>query len=729
MTPPTDQPMTSADPAAPQGHAGQGGHHQRDLHLRDYWRVIWHNRLMVAAVFLVVVAVTAAWTLTRTPIYQATSTVEIQTKANNLRMGQDISGMGASNYGWFAEEKYHNTQLEIIKSRDVSERVVNNLGLRSHPRFEAADDPVDAFRKSLMVEPRRDTGLIQISIRGTNPEEITHWSNEVARAFVARNLDHAKNNVESAIDLIDTEVARMRDNVQEVESRRLQALRDSNLIDAENKKELVRQKLLTWHDQLTKIQIEKNEIGESLRQIRLLRADSGDMMTFPVLARDSTLTQLLESQYGLQTRLEEMKVKVRPSHPDYQALDQQISKNQIAIDARVELIFNSLKNDFEKLQGQEEYLVGEIDQAESFSMAVAQASSGYDTIAREAETQKKVFELMSRALNEVVVGVNLMTNNVTVLDEATVPRWPIAPRKKLNLVIGGIFGLMLGVAAAFFRDYLDNTFRTPEDIEKYLGLSVLGVIPKFEEGDPASQRAVKEAYQSLRTSVIFSSKNRTRKVVLVTSTGPQEGKSSTVANLGRTLSQAGERVVVLDCDLRRPTQHLHHDHDRDHGLTNYLVAREGESDWSQFLKRDPDTGLEMMTCGPIPPSPAELLGSERFKGLIEEMRGEYDWILIDSPPSSSLADSTLLAAESDMVIAVVRHNKTDRDIVRKALQRVRNTGAHFAGAVLNNVDINRAHDKDYYYASYYYYGADEENENRTVRKKKKVAAKSKQSVG
>jgi capsular exopolysaccharide synthesis family protein len=249
--------------------------------------------------------------------------------------------------------------------------------------------------------------------------------------------------------------------------------------------------------------------------------------------------------------------------------------------------------------------------------------------------------MISRTMGEVQLGAQLLTNNVSILDEAAEPRYPIKPRKKLNLLIGAMLGVFFGLSTAFFMDYLDNTFRSPDDIEKYLQMAVLAVVPKAgNEG--IKERAVKEAYQSLRTSVIFSSESRQRKVVLITSTGPQEGKSSTIANLGRTLAAAGDRVIILDCDLRRPTQHFIHEMERDHGLTNYLAAPVDSADWTEYIKTEEAQGPHVITCGPIPPSPPDLLGSARFADLIGQLRESYDWVLIDSPPAASLADTTQL---------------------------------------------------------------------------------------
>jgi capsular exopolysaccharide synthesis family protein len=346
------------------------------------------------------------------------------------------------------------------------------------------------------------------------------------------------------------------------------------------------------------------------------------------------------------------------------------------------------------------------------SFRVGQATSQYEIVSASAQTRKQLFDVVTKTLNEVTIGADLIANNVSVLDHAIPPLRPIKPQKRLNLALGAMLGMFLGLGMVFFLDYLDNTFRTQEDIERRLNLNTLAVVPRVTGSDTIA-RGVKEAFQTLRTSLIFLSKNRERKVVLVTSTAPQEGKSSTLAQLARTLAGAGDRVVILDCDLRKPTQHVHMLLERDPGLTNYLAAPRGMDDWRPYLKHAASQNLDVITCGAIPPNPPELLGSERFAKLISRMRETYDWVLLDSPPSISLSDAVLLSAIADMTILVVRHAQTDRDQVARSVLQFRNHNAMMAGVVLNDVDVEKAYRKDYYYAGYYYY--DESGKGRRKR--------------
>jgi succinoglycan biosynthesis transport protein ExoP len=701
----------------------------QETHLRDYWKIVWQARWTIAAIFFVVVGLTAAWTYVQTPIYQATATVEVQPQANSVAAGRDVSGLGVSGYGWFAEEKYHNTQVEIIRSHTLSKKVFHSLSLADHDSYRELSeaDAINAFRRGIMAVSRRETGLIEISMTGTKPDEVTRRVNAVAQAFVTYNIERAQKNVLQALKGIEKQMQSLQDQVSEAEEARFEALKLSTL-SSEEQAGIIKERLQEYNSELNRTQIEINRLREKLARVQELQGSGADVMSIPELADDVNLRDLYSDRVNLDRALESAKVELRPGHQDYQKTESELEKVQQRIRERVSVIVGTLQNRYDLAAELEQYLKEEIRRAEELSVQVAQGRSDYEMKKTQAENKKHIFDLIARTVNEVQLGSELMSNNVSILDKATIPPYPISPRKRLNVMIGAMVGLFLGVAAAFFHDYLDNTIRTPHDIEKQLGLSVLGVIPKLREENTVNDRAIKEAYQSLRTSVIFSSKNHRRKVILVTSAGPQEGKSSTINNLSRMLAAAGDRVVLIDCDLRRPVQHQIQDADRDFGLTNYLAApieaQGPEANWATYVKEVGPSNLHVMTSGPIPPSPPELLGSERFSNMLSAMRESYDWVLIDSPPAASLADASVLASVVDMVMLVVRHAQTDREVVIKTLSRLRAVNPVVVGAVLNAVDLGRAYHKDYYYAGAYYYN--EEGDKKAARKRR---LESKANVG
>ena len=695
----------------------QGTTTRREAHLRDYWKIVWQGRWTLLAIFLVVVGCTTLWTFLQTPVFRATSIVEIQPQARRLMAGQDVSGMGAAGYGWFAEEKYHNTQIEIIKSRDVARRVVQLLGLETHPMFVEHPDPFSAFRAMIEVVPRRDTGLLEISISGSDPDEITRWANAVAQAFVTRNFERARENVTKSVSSIRHQLKDLNKDLALVEARRIETLEDTEIFNAKNQEDILLEKLKGYNSQLTEVSSKVQQLSSGLIQVREMQAAGADLMSLATFADDIELQALSRSRVDKEQELEVTRVELKPDHPEYKKARRGLQSIERRIRGRIDLIVAGYERELNQARVTEKNLEQRIHETELSSVRIARATSEYALIKTEAETTRQIFDVIQKTMREVQLSAELLNNNVSVLDEATPPLYPISPRKKVNVLMGAMLGLFFGLAAVFFLDYLDNTIRTPEDVEKYLGLSVLGVVPKVENLD-LSHRIVREAFQSLRTSVIFSSKNRQSKVILTTSTSPREGKSSTVANLARTLAAAGDTVLVLDCDLRKPKQHVHHNLEREPGLTNYLAGATDEKDWGRYVQ-EAQPRLHLLASGPIPPSPPELLGNERFRELLNEARERYDWIMIDSPPAASLADSSLLAVIADMIVLVVRHNSTDRDHVVKTFRQLRAVEGKVAGVVLNHVDMDRTYSKDYYYSGYYY----EDDDSKKGRRKRGLERK------
>jgi len=695
--------------------------HVQEVHLRDYWKIVWQGRWTVLSIFILVVTLTGIWTFLQDPVYRASATVEVQTHSRQIVPGQDISGLGASGYGFFAEEKYVATQIEVIRSRDVAERAFRRLALDVDPRFSEMADPVNAFRQRIHVNTRRETGLIDISIEGRDRFEITNWVNAVVDAYVNRNLDKAREKVNTSVELIRQKLKPLKEKLTTSESDLLDAQGEHQIYNPENQQQVVRSRLTALNTELAKATAEENRLGDLLKKIDEVRRTGADPMTLPELAKDTVLKDLNRTKVQLQQELESAKLTLRPMHKDYQKKVAELKTINDKISDQVLLIYGNLRTQHELDVRQRQFYDNQIAKMEAEDYKLEKVRSTFDLAKTDVNAQRQVFDLISRTLNDLALSAGLLANNVEVLDEASPPLYPIKPKKKMNLAMGALMGLFLGIGFVFFLDYLDHTLRSPEDLENYLQLNTLSVIPRFEEGTRAS-RAIKEAYQTLRTSLIFSSDNREKKSLLVTSTVPQEGKSSTVARLGGVLAAAGEKVLILDCDLRRPTQHHHLGTQREPGLTSFLAAPKEVSDWRPFVRSTSQANLYLMTAGPIPPNPPELIGGERFRTLLDQAKEEFDWILIDSPPSMSLSDTSILANLADMLLLVIQHNETDKDVVQKNVQNLRRVGANLIGAILNNVNIQKAYQKDYYYAGYYYYDEEKTGEGTSRRKAKRTGS-------
>jgi succinoglycan biosynthesis transport protein ExoP len=685
-------------------HGGApGGGAPREAHLRDYWKVIRQGRWTILTIFGLAVTLAVLRVALATPVYEAGVVLEIRPEARRILPGQE-QWVGDSGGGWLGEEKYFNTQLEVLKSRDLAERTFRHLGLERHPSFAASKDPVGAFASLVRIRPKVNTRLVTVSIQGRDPKEVRDWVNALAESYVQRNVDEATASFEAILDEIKRGLEEFRAGLGRADAETLSAAVRERLYIPENQQEILKKSMSTFHEGLNALKVQMGALDAELKTLERVQAEGGDLLALPRFNQDSMVQALIQQKASTQRDLDRISQEKRPGHPEYVAKRAEIEKLDRSIRDQIDRVIAKLRNEYQLHRQNADYLAARIRETERQSYEVRQASSSYEIAKSEAESKRKVYDVVAETMQRLTVGAQLiaMNNNVSILDRAVEPRAPVKPRKPLAIGMGCLLGLMFGVGAVLALDYFDNTVRSPEDVEQYLGLSILGIVPRFRENDSTPAR---EAYQSLRTSLLFSSHNRDKRILLFTSAGPQEGKSNTVAQVSRALASAGDRVVVIDCDLRRPTQHHHMRVTREPGLTNYLLeGHEGE--YAPFLHATDVPTLKVFTCGPIPPNPPELIGLPRFRSLLDHLKRDFDWVILDSPPVASLADSIVLASMADMMAIVIKHNQNDRELIRRSLKRLRDVNANVIGAVLNHVEMGRG--SDYYYAGYYYYGSSEE---------------------
>ena len=672
----------------------------KEIHLLDYWRSIWRGRWTVLGIFVVVVTLVAIGTFTQTPMYRARATVEISPQSRKVTPMADVAEMGAGSYGWFAEERYFNTQYEIMKSRDIAQRVFDRLDLYSHPTFKESKDPVGGFAKMVQVQPIKDTGIVEISMEGPDAEEVALWVNTIAEVYVDRNLDLAIQATSTAVKGLLEEISPLRARLEEGQKTSYEFAEKANLYVPENQQKITNDRLSTLQTELTDTQVKKAQVESVLREAESIRASGGSYETIPQVSADPVIEEMVRNRVSLEREYQRLLQTYKDKHVRVLEQQAEIEKLNQKIASEAERILGGIRTQVALYRDSETNLVRAMQETRLESLRTNQKTTSFEMLRGETSETKRIYDVISTRIKEIDLSSSLLSNNLRILDEAPVPKGPVKPRTVVNMAVGILLGLLLGVGTVFFLDYLDNTVRSADDIERYLKLSLLAIVPK---DNPETEGAVREAYQTLRTGLLFSRKNRAQNVVLFTSAGPQEGKSCTTINVARTIAAAGERVVVLDCDLRRPTVHQRLSLDRDRGITNYILSSDGD-DWRTYVKSTDKPNLFAMTCGPIPPNPAEVFAHERFKELVGELKKNFDWVFIDSPPVVSLADAVLLASMSDMVTFVIKHNENDKDLIRRCIFNLRRVNANVVGAVLNNVDLDRSHYKDYYYVGYYYYG-------------------------
>ncbi|MFQ5768556.1 MAG: GumC family protein, partial [Acidobacteriota bacterium] len=513
----------------------------REVNLLDYWRIVWAGKWTIAAVFIVVAATVAVSTYLQTPVYRATAHVEVSPRGKSIAPGSDFSQLGAG-WGFLAAERYQKTQIEIIKSRDIAQKVIDDLGLAQDPAFADAKDPVGKLQAMVDAEAIEDTNIIKISMEGTSPAAVQRLVNGVAHAYVQRNVTTAVEATSSTLNELLRQVQPIRAKIRAKENELLGMARSSGLYVPESQSASMGQRITQLQKELTDVQIQRGKLEAVFKEISRIESSGGDFQTLPQVASDQTIQAMNTQANALEKELERLSVAYLDKHPKVVEKRTELQEVQKKIAAQVNTIISRIKTEYSMALQGEKSLEESLKRAKEQSLDITVASTDYKILKAEIDEDRRIYNLILTRIKEIDLNQDTLNNNLRVLDEAILPVAPVRPRKMLNILAGCILGLMLGVGTVVFMDYVDNTVKTAEDIEHDLNLHILAVVPRARK---ASQASVKEAYQTLRTSLLFSSKARDLNTLLVTSAGPGEGKTNTTVSLARNRASAGDRVILL----------------------------------------------------------------------------------------------------------------------------------------------------------------------------------------
>ena len=452
--------------------------------------------------------------------------------------------------------------------------------------------------------------------------------------------------------------------------------------------------------------------------------------SIPEVMKNNVIRDIKKIEMELYQRMSELSKKYGQKHPQMIATGSELKTLQKRKDKEVQRVINSLRNEYKVAQARENSLKAALDKQKRESLDLNQKAIDYGVLHRDAESARQMYELLINRFKETSLTQDMKTGNIRVIDPAEVPRDPVRPRKRLNILLAIIVGLVTGTGLAFFFEYLDNTIKLPEDIKRYLHIPYLGPVPAIamdSGGNPHDEEKPEfvtmhspkstssEAYRRIRTSILFSSAENQPQVIIVSSAAPGEGKTITTTNLAITMAQSGSRVIILDCDMRRPKVHKIFGISREIGLSNILV---GGCKVEEAIVHTQIPNLDVIPCGPIPPNPSEILGSERMANLLDRLRENRTQIIIDSPPITAVTDAVVLAKIADGLVMVISAGETPREIIQNGLRQLQSVNAHVLGAVLNGVEMGR--DSTYYYQYYYYYYGEEREKKKKSRRKKRA---------
>jgi polysaccharide biosynthesis transport protein len=729
---------------------------KEEIHLRDYWRLLSKRRSVALTVFFTVVGVVLVYTYMATPIYKGTTQLLFELERNQTL--NFVQG-GAAVIQMKDAAEYFNTQKGIITSRTFADRVVRKMQLDQNPyflelkekrknsllsiaiqkiqsvfpekakpdtvnpfpdpRFKPELDPglTDMILANVELETGRMTNLMKINYLADNPAVAASMANGIADTFIEHNLDIRVKPYRDAAEWLSARLVEAKESVANTEKTLQQYREGKGIVSFDTQGNVITQQLQELITQLVQTEGKRQEAEIKYKQIASVINSPEHLATVPDIMNNLVIQGLRNEELGIKKQLSELSEKFGPKHPQVINAYSQLSMVQKNIISEARKMLNAAKTEFEIAGSREVSLRRSIEAQKQEVMALTQKAINFNVLAGESGSNKKFYELLLTKYQEASLSSGISISNIQIVDSAVIPGSPVKPKRGQNLLLALMVGLFGGVAVAFFIDYMDDTIKTAEDVDKKLGLAFLDVVPLtaeklgpvFMTTDPKSATA--EAYRTIRTGLMLSSAVNQLKVFLMTSTTPNEGKTTTAVNLAVAMAQMGEKVLIVDCDMRRRNLHNLFDISNESGISDVLVDPAKLSQAIQHLDAYPN--LDILTGGTLAPNPSELLGSERMKAFIAKTRENYDRVIIDSPPLLAFSDPLVLANLADGVVMVIWGGKTPRDLIQKAIHPLKGIDARILGVVLNKIDTTR---KSYYYYPYYsYYDSD-----RKVKKKRKT---------
>ncbi|NOK20586.1 GumC family protein [Corallococcus carmarthensis] len=686
-------------------------------------RGVWRRRWVMLGVALGVTALTAAWTLRQPRIFAASTSLIIDVTAPRILDGEvkEVMGEERSNY-WFNKE-YYATQSEIITSRAVASRVVDRLGLSKDASFlglppdqdpttrakalEGAD-AVGLLRSRIQVVPGKDSRVMNIGVEDVDPVRAALLSNEVAAAYMAENLALKLRTTEEARTWLEGRLDELGRQSKAGEMAVYDLKKDADMLSTslESRLSIVSERINSYNLKLTEVRTRIAAQQARVDAIHRLRKDAGNDETWAEAvpgAKDGPI-QDLKSRYGEQkAACAELTERYLPEHPKLLECNRKLEVVRDDLLKSLTNVVRSAETQLAEAQGEEKNLNKLLDETKAEAFQVNKKAIEYGRLQRESDNNQRLYELVLKRLKDIELSGLLRTSNVRVLDAAQPVLVPVRPHTRRNLMVGWVMGLLLGLGVALFLEMLENTVGSQADVEDVLGLAFLGVVPRMEAtkapGDRdlyvhrAPRSAVAECCRAVRTNLLFMSPDHPCKTLVVTSSGPQEGKSTTCINLGVAMAQSGNRVLLLDTDMRRPRLHRAFGVPNDLGISSLVV---GEGSLDKAVKSTEVPNLFVLPCGPLPPNPAELLHTRAFKELLRTAGEKFDRIILDSPPLNAVVDAAVLATQADGVVMVLKAGRTDRGAAKRALRSLADVQARMFGAILNDVDLRQPRYGDTY---------------------------------
>jgi succinoglycan biosynthesis transport protein ExoP len=705
----------------------------REPHLLDYIIILRKHQWLILTFLLTVVTVVTIASFKMKPVYLAAARVEVDKESQSMTPFPD-----SNSYDAFVDmENYLETQSKILQSETLALQTIKSLDLTRYPEFgggpnvtawahsgPAPQRPaiLGAFLGRLTVKRVPNSRLIEVTFEAQDPQLAAQIVNTHLQNFVEQNFRSKYDATMQASNWLSSELEELRIKVEKSENARIAYERANQIWQIDEKQDIATSKLADLSKAVTEAQ---TDVAQKEALYRM--AVSGNVDALPAAHGSEVLTELLKRKSEIDEQYAEAVSQYGPNFPKVLRIAAQQKEVSDDLDRARKTLIESVQQEFNTARSHVELLQEALDKQKAEANDQAEKLVQYHILQHDAESNKLLYDGLLQKLKEATITVGLRSDNIRVVDPALTPGGPSRPQKARNILLAFLIGLVGGVGLALFREYLDNTVKSPDDIEALTGLPSLAVVPAMPglnahqgrlsrragEGNPAAGSAgriellsyvqpksqISEAFRALRTSLLLSQAEHPPQVILVTSALPREGKTTAAVNLAVTLAQLGDRTLLMDSDLRKPgiRRALNLTLGKDVGLSSYLA---GVSSLDEATIQHPTiTNLSALTTGPVPPSPADLLSSHRMREAIAELRRRFKFIVIDSPPVMAATDAVILSALTDGVLLVVRSGETPKEAFTRTRDLLAAVKCRLLGVVLNAVDSSAP---DYYYSYRYY---------------------------
>jgi capsular exopolysaccharide synthesis family protein len=762
-----------ADLTQSKGYGGRYGASPSELNLREYLFVVLKRKWLIMSIVLIVTTLATIQAYREPSIYEGATTIKIQQKAPSILQ----SGNGGGIVIGQSDPNFWGTQLRLLNNETLARQVVLKLDLQHNPTFfgpqgqstvfaslkrifsnDAAprkspaptarvnDDTVtnqeltpeqlvalepyeDAITGSEVVEPQPQTNLVVIRFRHTDPVLAQKIADTLADVFVDNNEILQESGTSKQSQVLAQEIAKYQGQVHDKEQAVFGYAKQYQLPLSETPgANLTQQRVQTYSAQLLEAENQKRNLQAGYDAAK----SASDPFSIPEVQKDERIIKLREKITELNDKDTALQQKYTKEWPEVKQIEAQIAKLEAELKKAPAEVIASMKSKADAAANQVNGLKSAY--TKESGLTAEQTKNIIELASKRADlaSDQQYLNTLYQKRRELTAVSGETGTKVSVENYSRLPRGPVGPARMKTILVAFVLSLLAGVGLAFLLDFLDDTIKTVADVDRYINLPALALIPSMRDDrrlrgggaapiEPTEATAlamvkdvrspIAEAYRHLRTSLLLSSAGTAPRTILVTSSQPSEGKTTTAINTALMLAQTGAQVLIIDCDLRRPRLHAHFNISNARGLTNCLSGNASDVD-SVIQDYPAQPNLKLLTSGPMPPNPAELLGSEEMRKLLVSLSEKFTHVIVDSPPAISFTDASILSTFVDGVILVVHGGRSSRAVVRRAKQQLLDIGAHIFGVVLNNVQIEKTH--DYYYGGYYgyykssYYTADEE---------------------